>query len=121
MGYGGRPTNYSPEILDKTRAYVDGGWEGIDEFPQISGLAIFLGITRKTIYEWMKEEDKAEFCDMTEQLMARQENVLLNKSIVGDFNPTITKLALTRHGYHDKTETEISGEIRQVTRRIIDP
>ncbi|MEN7471298.1 terminase small subunit, partial [Providencia stuartii] len=35
-----------------------------------------------------------------------QENRLINKGLIGEFNPTITKLMLANHGYSEKQEVD---------------
>ena len=41
--------------------------------------------------------------------MKKQEKDLINKGLTGDFNSTITKLILTKHGYSDKQDIDHSG------------
>jgi hypothetical protein len=58
--------------------------------------------------------------------MAKQERELLNGSLKGDYNATISKLMLTKHGYSDKVESEISGPgggpmVNEVRLTIVDP
>ena len=104
---GGRPSKYCPiETLAKTREYIrDYMSLGNEEvIPTIAGLAFHLKVNRDTIYAWCKEEEKHEFSDIVAELMAKQEFVLINKGLKNETNPTITKLALTKHGYTDKAE-----------------
>jgi hypothetical protein len=105
----GRPTLYTPDLLEKAREYVDGGWMVKDAYPQIASMATYIGITRKTVWEWCGHDDKEDFCNIVEYLMQKQESELLNNGIRGDFNSTITKLALTKHNYSDKSETTLQG------------
>jgi hypothetical protein len=101
----GRPTLYTPELLKEARAYID-NFEPSDTeiIPMVAGLAVRLRIARKTVYEWMKDEEKAEFCDIVEEIMAKQEQMLFKGGLSGEFNASITKLALTKHDYSDKQE-----------------
>ena len=104
---GGRPTKYDPiETLAKTKEYIrDYRTLGNEEvIPTIAGLAFFLKVSRETIYAWAKEEEKHKFSDIVDDLMARQELALVNGGLGNTMNPTITKLALTKHGYSDKSE-----------------
>ncbi len=103
----GRPTIYNEELLKKAAAYVDGGY---NVFPSIAGLAIELGVSRETIHTWVKDGDKPAFSDIIHKLQAMQEKELLEKGLMGTYNSTITKVVLTKHGYSDKQETEISGK-----------
>ncbi len=106
----GRPSLYTPELLEAARAYVNDGWmDNGDAYPQISSLATYLKITRETVREWSVSGEKPEFSAIVEQLMQIQETTLFNQGVRGNFNPSITKLALTKHGYTDKSENTIQG------------
>lgn len=106
----GRPSLYTPELLEAAKWYVHGGYEEQnDPMPMIAGLAINLGVSRETVHTWAKEEDKPEFSDIVRKLMAEQERKLFAKGLDGTFNASITKLALTKHGYTDKSENTIQG------------
>lgn len=106
----GRPTKYTTETLDSARNYFSAGFEELGEpVPTIAGLAEWLDITRRTVYDWAAQEEKAEFSHIVEKIMAKQERMLMAGGLNGGLNPTITKLALSKHGYHDKHEQEISG------------
>ena len=103
----GRPTKYDPvKTLEATREYIEkyqtlGNEEVI---PTIAGLSVHLKISRETIYDWAKDEKKERFSDIIGELMAKQELALMSGGLGGNFNPTITKLALTKHNYSDKQE-----------------
>jgi DNA-packaging protein gp3 len=113
-----RPTDYTPEMLTRAQEYLDscvdeelerGGKDdervvyGIKvKLPTKGGLARFLGVSRDTLYEWAKIYD--EFSDIMEQLGADQEDKLINNGLSGDYNPTIAKVLLTKHGYREGIE-----------------
>lgn len=106
----GRPTKYCQEILDAARAYLDGGYaESGDVIPQIAGLAVELGISRETVYAWAAEPDKQLFSDIVAECMSAQERKLINGSLLGDLNPTISKLLLAKHGHSERVQQELSG------------
>lgn len=106
---GGRPTDYTQEIIDKAKSYLT-EWENQGQvIPSVAGLASFLKIARSTIYEWATHEDKAEFSDILEGILSLQEEIALNKGLSNDFNSTIVKLLLGKHGYSDKAETQLTG------------
>lgn len=105
----GRPTDYSEEKLQLAKDYLNGGWEEEDAVPQIAGLAIAMGVSRDSCYEWSKHEDKKEFADIFTRVQAAQERKLINRGLTGDFNPAVTKMMLTKHGYSDKQETQLTG------------
>lgn len=111
----GRPREYDPAYhLTQTRLYLDGGVKELElystneskwikvKLPQIAGLAVFMKVGRNTIYEWMKVYP--DFRDTMEQLMAEQEEMLIEYGLNNRFNSTITKLLLGTHGYKDKTD-----------------
>jgi hypothetical protein len=97
-------------LLEAAKLYVDGGYmsQG-DPIPMIAGLAIHLGISRETVHSWAKDENKQQFSDIVKDLMAHQERRLFAGGLDGTFNASITKLALTKHGYTDKSENTIQG------------
>ena len=99
----GRPTKYSDEIQAKADAYVDGGFAEVgDVVPRLAGLAVEIGLTRETLYQWQKE--KPRFSDTLARLRWLQERLSLNGGLKGDMNSTIVKLLLANHGYSDKLE-----------------
>ncbi|HEC8325177.1 TPA: DNA-packaging protein [Providencia rettgeri] len=100
----GRPSKFA-ESLTKAKEYLMGGYETVgDVVPSVAGLACYLGVSRKTVYEWVKES--TDLSDTLEGILAMQENKLINKGLNGDFNPTITKLMLANHGYSEKQEVD---------------
>ena len=106
----GRPTKYNEEVLKVTKEYIDNYADHGDMMPSVAGLAVLLGIRRETLHVWAKEEGKEIFSNMLGDLQAKQEQVLFNNGLNGTFNSTITKLALTKHGYHDKVDQESTGK-----------
>jgi hypothetical protein len=103
----GRPTDYTPELLEKAWNYIN---SCPDKIPSIEGLCDEINIARTTCYVWAKDDEK-EFKHILEALMRKQGKTLINNGLDGTFNPTISKLILTKHGYSDKQETEISGNL----------
>lgn len=128
----GRPTDFNEQILIDAKAYIDscedeqrsvvtGESENYTKYeeklkvklPTIEGLARHLKISRSTLYLWQKEH--ASFSDIIEELQQKQAERLLSNGLSGDYNSTIAKVLLTKHGYTDKQEidqkTEHSGGI----------
>jgi len=98
----GRP-NELFDSLEKAKEYLMGGWENIgDVIPNVAGLACYVGKRRSTIYDYASKNE--EFSDIVEGILSLQENRLINGSLRGLLNPTITKLLLTKHGYTEKQE-----------------
>lgn len=104
----GRPSKLG-EALEKAKEYLNGGYELVGEVvPNIAGLACYIGVSRSRVYEY---RDKCEeFKDTFEAILALQESKLVNKGLLGDFNPTIAKLMLANHGYSDKVQQELTGK-----------
>ncbi len=102
-----RPTKYDEEILKKTVAYiascVDNPKTDEVNLPTIEGLAFELGLNKDTIYSWRKEHP--EFSDLIDDLLAKQARELVNKGLSGNYNPTIAKVLLTKHGYREGLDT----------------
>lgn len=129
---GGRPSEYSEEILIRARKYLDSceddtervvemaneekGYEKYRNklkvnLPSVVGLALHLQVARSTVYEWA--EQHKEFSDILEDILAEQEKRLIENGLSGDYNPQIAKLVLGKHGYHDKQDVDqnIKGSI----------
>ena len=87
--------------------YIRGGYRKEKQrFPTGAGLAKVLGISQRTVYNW---GDKCEeFAYVLDALMQEQEIKLIDHGLHGEYNSTITKLLLSRHGYSDKQETDIT-------------
>lgn len=123
-----RPTEYTEEIIDQTRDYIEQCVDEEDEFhktrgeksdgydrlirvrlPTIEGLAVHLKVNRDTIYDW--ETKYPEFSDILGELRAIQADRLLNNGLSGNYNPVIAKVLLTKHGYRDSQEvTGLNGK-----------
>ena len=103
---GGRPTDYTPELVAKAWEYANGGWVECGHMvPSVAGLALHLGISRETCYAWEKDEAK-EFSDILCRIALNQECDLINGGLSGKFNSPITKMMLTKHGYSDRIEQD---------------
>ena len=125
----GRPTKYSKAILRKAERYIrkckDGvitllesthkktGWKrfkyrlGVN-LPKAEGLALYLEVSRDTLYEWAKKHK--EFSYILERINQIQADRVINKALSGEYNPLIAKLLLGKHGYKDKQDITSGGE-----------
>lgn len=104
----GRPTKYTPELLEATREYMADYKTHGQVIPSIAGLAGVLGVARRTLHAWAKDADKPEFSHILEELLSIQESLLINKGLSSDFNSNIVKLVLGKHGYHDKQDVSVT-------------
>lgn len=101
----GRPTKYTPELLEKAEAYIETYGEMDHAFPSDIGLCEALGISKTTLYAWAKEEGKEGFSDILDRVAIRQQMVAWNKGLKGEYNGNLVKLLLGKHGFHDKQDT----------------
>lgn len=105
---GGRPTKYTPELLEKCHKYIE-EWRTLgDMIPSHNALSLYLDVSRETLYAWEKDEDKKEFSDILSKIMVLQQSELINKGLEGKFSAPITKLVLGKHGYSDKVDTDVT-------------
>lgn len=111
---GGRPTDYTPEILEKARAYRDNPLPEDEVVHSIEGLAQYTGLARSTIYDWISQESKAEFSDITEDILQKQAQKLVNNGLIGKFTPTITKVMMSKHGYREAIDTDITTKGKEI-------
>lgn len=124
---GGHVTTYSKEYKDRALEYIEKCKDEIEEFhktrgttsdsyerivkvklPSVSGLAVYLKVARSTVYKWA--DDIQEFSDILEELLALQEERLLDSGLSGDYNPTIVKLVLSKHGYREGIDHSTNGK-----------
>lgn len=105
----GRPTKYNNNILEKAKEYLVNYDQYGHVIPSEAGLSDVLDVTRETIIQWSKDEDKKEFSYTLQKIKNKQELVAVNKGIKGEFNAAITKLILHNHGYTEKQQVEQSG------------
>ncbi len=127
----GRPTKLTQEVLEQTRAYIL-SCEDIEKevnLPTIEGLAYEIKVNKDTIYTWRKGEEEIhiEFSDLITDLLAKQAKQLVNKGLAGTYNATIAKVLLTKHGYREGIETDLttlgekletSSEIKELTKQL---
>lgn len=123
----GRPLEYCDEILVKAREYIDscederytliktdGDKSQTVEnkirvrLPTIEGLCLYLKIHRDTAYDWEKKFEG--FSDILSELRNKQAERLINNGMSGDYNPTIAKVLLTKHGYREGQDLTTDGD-----------
>lgn len=102
----GRPTKYNKEILEKALHYLDNYEEYGDAFPSDIGLIDALDIASSTLYEWAKHEDKKDFSEILDKINRKQQRVAWQKGLKNEYNASLVKLLLGKHGYSDKVESD---------------
>lgn len=111
---GGRPTKYTPELIEKAELYIT-EWRTLgDMIPSHDALCGYLDITSTTLYDWRQDPDKDEFSCILDKILRMQRQELINNGLSGDFNSAITKLVLGKHGYSDKIDTDITSKGKAV-------
>ena len=110
----GRPTKYNQAIQDKAEEYLSSYLKLGELVPTVVGLAIHMDVTTKTIYNWATEE-KPEFLRIFTRVEQLQHRGLVNGGLSGEYNPAITKMMLTHHGYSDKQQVDLSSTDRSMT------
>lgn len=115
-----RPTQYTKKIVKAAWEYVDGGWIAAgDKVPSVAGLACEIGIARETCHAWAKDEEK-EFSHILQAIAQKQERELLNNGLDGTFVAPITKMMLSKHGYSDRVEQDLSSSDGSMSPQIIE-
>jgi len=125
---GGRPSEYKKEYITKVDEYLESRQDEVFEFhktrgvksdgydrkvnvklPTIEGFAIFINVSKKTLYNWRDENPK--FLHALEKIEVEQKRRLLDSGLSGDYNSTIAKLILSsNHGMTEKTDITTGGE-----------
>lgn len=127
MAKAGRPTDLDEDVVNQVWEYLDTYEDQGDIVPTIEGLACFLKCSVASIYTWESREDAngSQFLEAINAVRAAQGRKLLNGGLEGTLNSGITKLILTKHGYSDKTQQEVSGPnggpVQSETKWVIQP
>lgn len=117
-----RPTKYDPIFIDKVEEYLKDCSDRDYEFhktrgdrsdsyeekvsakiPTIEGFALYLNVTRKTLYNWQEEHE--DFADELDRILIEQKLRLINRGLDGTYNATIAKLVLSsNHGMKERVD-----------------
>ena len=101
----GRPTKYDPLFPDKVDEYLATVGKEQMHLPKIESFAIFLDVSKDTLYEWAKLYP--EFSDALKKIMVYQGEQLIDDGIYGgkEVNATIVKLLLqNNHGMKERKD-----------------
>lgn len=122
---GGRPTDYKEEYIGMVEKYLAENIDLVDivyregeepkgqpskvKLPTVEGFARFIGVPRRTIYEW--RDKHVEFSHTLDKILIEQQERLINKGLAGDYNSTIAKLILSsNHGMAERKDVT-SGDL----------
>lgn len=119
----GRPSKYDDEVQAMAEDYVENFKDYGDVVPTLAALALHVGVSIPTLYAWAKE-DNPEFLYVFNRLELLQHKALVNGGLAGGFNPAVTKMMMTKHGYSDKIEqshTSPDGSMSPTRIEIVAP
>lgn len=104
----GAPSKLTDEAKAKVESYLAGGYaEDGKVVPTIEGLAIYLGVVKRTLYYWA--EKNKDFLHTLDAIKQMQKDLLINKGLSGDFNATIAKLMLSNHGIQETSVNDLKS------------
>lgn len=112
----GRPTKLTDELREKADSYLSYCYAE-DEIPSSVGLALFLDVSKSTIYKWADEDDS--FSDTLSKIQGTQERLLFHNGLNGKYNSTITKLMLSNHGYSDTSKVDHTTKGKELPTPIL--
>lgn len=115
----GRPTIYNQSVIDRANDYLDKCLAGEAGLPSIVDLCLHIGINKATVYRWRKDEEKSIFCDILDKVEMLQESSLIKNGLSGDYNSTIAKMMMTKHGYSDKQELDHTSSDGSMSIKVV--
>ena len=101
----GRPSKYDDAIQKIAEDYCDNYTNYGDVVPTVVGLALAMDVATNTVYNWANE-DNPDFLRIFTRVEQLQHKGLVNGGLLGDFNPAIAKMMLTKHGYSDSQKVD---------------
>lgn len=100
----GRPTEFDPKYIDMIYEYLDGAVPENMEIPTVEGIALRLGITKKTLYNWSKKNK--DLLHALRVLKMRQKEELVKIGIFGGKEINANIVALLLKVNHKMIETQ---------------
>tara|TARA_R110000851_G_scaffold3161_1_gene12884 strand:- start:1705 stop:2151 length:447 start_codon:yes stop_codon:yes gene_type:complete len=128
-----RPTSYDKALVEKAEAYLKEfelkqsereGTTSEEVIPTIVGLCRYIERGKTTVYNWIaetKDKEKDTFRDICSGIAELQEIKLVTGGLVGGWNPQVTKMILTKHGYSDKQEIDHGSSDGSMTPKTYSP
>ncbi len=120
-----RPTILNEELMQKASDYLKHRLDNVEltdkgalafvevQLPSVVDLALYLGVNKDTIYDWVDKDSPRyhnEFSDIVKDVLAEQEKRLLNNGLGGLYAPKVVGMILSKHGYSEKHETDITSK-----------
>ncbi|MBI5151323.1 MAG: hypothetical protein HZA34_01985 [Candidatus Pacebacteria bacterium] len=97
----GRPTKYTASTMERLRFYTrDCQKSGV--FPTIEGLAAYLGVGSRTLYDW--EAEHADFSQAMDKLRDTQKELLITNGLNGKYSTRFAMFLLKAN--HNMTEKD---------------
>ena len=115
----GRPTEYDSIFCEKVDDYLKTTGREQTSLPSIEGYAVYLDITKKTLYNWSKEHK--EFLHALDKILTIQAKQLIDDGVYGgkEINASIVKLLLmANHGMRERTD--VTSNDKQLPQPIYD-
>jgi hypothetical protein len=108
---GGRPTKYTPDMVQSANEYIESCGRQQQELPTIEGLALKLGVDDTTVLKW--GSDNPEFLATIKNLKYLQKTQLMNDGMYGgkEVNAGMAIFLLkANHGLIETNRTEFTGK-----------
>lgn len=96
----GRPTRYTAKTSTAVKEYTDRSHKN-GVFPTIEGLAQYLGVGTRTVYDW--EAEYPDFSQTMNTLRDTQKQLLITNGLTGVYNTRFAMFLLkANHGMSEK-------------------
>lgn len=116
---GGRPTDYTPEVINKLEEYLSQCGREQTELPTVEGFALYIDVDTDTINNWADKKDDngslvhPEFFGAYKKLFNKQKNQLINDGLYGgkEINTAMAIFLLkVNHNMVETNRTELTGK-----------
>ena len=96
----------------KRATYYKNNWRKLGKkLPTLEGLAIYLGVSIKTVEKWKGEPEKEDFIGVCDAILTEQTEELIQGSFEKETAaPHMSKLLMTKQGYTEKTQHEVESK-----------
>lgn len=132
--HGGRPTKLTPEMLEKAKGFLD--WKStqmmerivfqkgekctleVPEPPTLTSLALYLGISDQTSYNWA--EESKEYLEIFTQVKQKYSEYLVRYGLSDQYNAGLAKFLLSSdHGKREGKDITSDGKKIENTLGVI--